>query len=215
MLNFALIGIYIVFIFLISKLFKNFYPNNQELLRKIIHIGMGPLIPLAKFLEIEQSAAQYFAGGMSILIVINYIYKLFPIIEDVDRKSFGTFFYCFSLLILISLFWEQDPLALTAGFFIMTLGDGLAGLIGKNFKSRSWKIFNQKKSIIGTTTMFLISLSVLSILGYTNNINFNYYYFGIALLATLLEQISIIGIDNFSVPIFTSIVFHLLITNKN
>ena len=213
MLNFALISIYIVLIFLITKLFKNFYPNNQELLRKIIHIGMGPLIPLAKFLEIEQSAAQYFAGGMSILIVVNYIYKLFPIIEDVDRKSFGTFFYCFSLLILISLFWEQDPLALTAGFFIMTLGDGLAGLIGKNFKSRSWKIFNQKKSIIGTTTMFLISLLVLSTLGYLNNINFNYYYFGIALLATLLEQISIIGIDNLSVPIITSIIFHLLITN--
>ena len=215
MLNFALIGIYIVFIFLISKLFKNFYPNNQELLRKIIHIGMGPLIPLAKVLEIEQSAAQYFAGGMSILIVINYIYKLFPIIEDVDRKSFGTFFYCFSLLILISLFWEQDPLALTAGFFIMTLGDGLAGLIGKNFKSRSWKIFNQKKSIIGTTTMFLISLLVLSTLGYANNIDFNYYYFGIALLATLLEQISIIGIDNLSVPIITSLIFNLLIQTRD
>ena len=213
MLNFALIGIYIVFIFLISKLLKNFYPNNQELLRKIIHIGMGPLIPLAKFLEIEQSAAQYFAGGISILILINYIYKLFPIIEDIDRQSFGTFFYCFSLLILISLFWEKDPLSLTAGFFIMTFGDGLAGLIGKNFKSKSWKIFNQKKSIIGTTTMFLISFLVVSILGYKNNLDFNYYYFWIALLATVLEQISIIGIDNFSVPIVTSTVFHLLITN--
>ena len=210
MLNFALIGIYIVFIFLISKLLKNFYPNNQELLRKIIHIGIGPLIPLAKFLEIEQSTAQYFASGMSILILINYIYKLFPIIEDIDRKSFGTFFYCFSLLILISLFWEKDPLALTAGFFVMTFGDGLAGLIGKNFKSKNWTIFNQKKSIIGTTTMFLISLLVISILGFKNNVDFNYYYFGIALLATLLEQISIIGIDNFSVPIITSTIFHFL-----
>jgi len=213
LLNFALIGIYIIFIFLISRLFKNFFPNNQELLRKIIHIGMGPLIPLAKFLEIEQSAAQYFAGGISILILINYIYKLFPIIEDIDRKSFGTFFYCFSLLILISLFWEKDPVALTAGFFIMTFGDGLAGLIGKNFKSKSWIIFNQKKSIIGTSTMFLISFLVVFILGYKNNVNFNYYYIGIALLATLLEQISIIGIDNFSVPIITSTVFHYLITN--
>ena len=61
--------------------------------------------------------------------------------------------------------------------------------------------------------MFLISLFVLSILGYANNIDFNYLYFSIALLATLLEQISIIGIDNLSVPIITSIVFHLLITN--
>ena len=174
---------------------------------------MGPLIPLAKFLEIEQSAAQYFAGGMSILIVINYIYKLFPIIEDIDRKSFGTFFYSFSLLILISLFWEEDPLALTTGFFVMTFGDGFAGLIGKNFKSKSWEILNQKKSIFGTTTMFLISFLVISILGYKNNIDFNYYYFGIALIATLLEQISIIGIDNFSVPIITSIIFHILVTN--
>ena len=212
MFNFLLIGVYIVFIFLISKLFKNFYPNNQELLRKIIHIGMGPLIPLAKFLEIEQSAAQYFAGIMSILIIINYIYRLFPIIEDIDRKSFGTFFYCFSLLILISLYWERDPLALTAGFFIMSLGDGLAGLIGKNFKSKNWEIFNQKKSILGTATMFIVSFFVISILGYTNNIDFNYYYFGIAFIATLLEQISIIGIDNFSVPIISSTIFHLLIT---
>jgi len=210
--NFLLIGVYIVFIFLISKLFKYFYPNNQELLRKIIHIGMGPLIPLAKFLEIEQSAAQYFAGIMSILIIINYIYRLFPIIEDIDRKSFGTFFYCFSLLILISLYWERDPLALTAGFFIMSLGDGLAGLIGKNFKSKNWEIFNQKKSILGTATMFIVSFFVISILGYTNNIDFNYYYFGIAFIATLLEQISIIGIDNFSVPIISSTIFHLLIT---
>ena len=213
MLNFALIGIYIVFIFLISKLFKKFYPNNQELLRKIIHIGIGPLIPFAKFLEIDQNAAQYFAGCISILILINYIYKLFPIIEDIERKSFGTFFYCLSLLILISVFWEQDPLALTAGVFVMTFGDGLAGLIGKNFKSKSWKIFNQKKSIIGTITMFVTSLLVVSILGYINNLDFNYYYFGIALLATLLEQISIIGIDNLSVPIITSIIFHLLIIN--
>ena len=212
MLNFALIGIYIVFIFFVSKLFKRFFPNNQELLRKIIHIGMGPLIPFAKFLEIEQSSAQYFAGGMSILIIINYIYKLVPIIEDIDRKSFGTFFYCFSLLILISLFWEKDPLALTTGFFIMTFGDGLAGLIGKNIKSKSWVILNQKKSVIGTTTMFLVSFLIISILGYKNNNDFNYYYFGIALIATLLEQISIMGIDNFSVPIITSTIFHLLIT---
>ena len=212
MLNFALIGIYIIFIFLISKLLKNFYPNNQELLRKIIHIGMGPLIPLAKYLQIEQSSAQYFAGVISILIIINYIYKLFPIIEDIDRKSFGTFFYCFSLFILISLFWEQDPLALMAGFFIMTFGDGLAGLIGKNFKSKSWEIFNQKKSIIGTSTMFLVSFIVISSLGYTNDIDFNYYYFYIAIIATLLEQISIIGIDNFSVPLITATIFHLFIT---
>ena len=213
MFSIAFIFCYLLILFAITFIYQSFRPNNKELLRKIIHIGIGPLIPIAKILEINQSIAQYSAALISLLVLVNYVYRLFPVIEDIDRKSFGTLFYCLSLFILISIYWDKDPLSLFVGVFIMTFGDGLAGLIGKNFKSISWKIFNQKKSIIGTTTMFLISLLVLSSLGYTNNINFNYYYFGIALLATLLEQISIIGIDNLSVPIITSIIFHLLITN--
>ena len=197
---------------MISKILKSFYPDNQELLRKIIHIGMGPLIPLAIFLKVQQTTAQYFAGGISLLIIINYIYRLFPIIEDIDRKSFGTFFYSFSLFILITLFWNKDPLALTAGYFVMTFGDGLAGLLGKNFKSKSWMIFNQRKSTIGTITMFLVSFIVISFLGYQGNFNFTVYYFFIALISTLLEQISIIGIDNFSVPIISALAFNLFLS---
>ena len=212
MINYVVIIGYIILIFIISKILKGFYPDNQELLRKFIHIGMGPLIPLAIFLKIPQISAQYFAGGISLLIIINYIYRLFPIIEDIDRKSFGTFFYSLSLFILITLFWDNDPLALTAGFFVMTFGDGLAGLLGKNFKSKSWIVFNQRKSIIGTITMFLISFIVITFLGYQGDFNFTFYYFLIALISTLLEQISIIGIDNFSVPIISAFAFNLFLT---
>jgi len=35
------------------------------------------------------------------MVFINYIYKLFPTIEDVERKSNGTLFYCLSLFVLI------------------------------------------------------------------------------------------------------------------
>ena len=95
------------------------------------------------------------------MVFINYTYKLFPTIEDVERKSYGTLFYCLSLFILIYLFWDKDPYALITGFFIMTFGDGLAGLIGKSFNSMSWIFFKQKKSLFGTMTMFLTSLIVV------------------------------------------------------
>ena len=147
MFKFLLVLIYIFIIFLVSTISKRINPNNKETIRKIIHIGIGPLIPLAKYLEIDQNSALYFTGIVSILVFINYQYKLFPAIEDVDRKSFGTLFYCLSLYILISLFWTSDPKALIAGFFVMTFGDGLAGLIGKKFKSKSWFFLNQKKSL--------------------------------------------------------------------
>ena len=212
MLKFALIVIYIFLIFFLSIIYKKYNPDNKEVRRKIIHIGIGPLIPFAKYLEITQTSALYFTGFISSLIFINYRYKLFPTIEDVERKSLGTLFYCLSLFILIYLFWDKDPISLIAGFFIMTFGDGFAGLIGKNFDSKSWFILKQKKSIFGTLTMFFTSVIVVICLGYFYAYSFNMNYFTIALIATILEQFSIFGIDNFIVPISAAICFNFFIT---
>ena len=211
MLNYILV---IFYIFLISIIAQRFSNENKEISRKIIHIGIGPLIPIAHYLKINQNSALLFTGIFSILILINYIFRLIPIIEDVDRKSFGTLFYCLSLFILIFLFWEKDPNSLIAGLFIMTFGDGLAGLIGKVFDSKSWIIFKQKKSLYGTLTMFLSSLIVVCTLGYIQINTFDISFLAIASLATLLEQFSTLGIDNFLVPISSSICFNILVTNQ-
>ena len=213
MLKFGFILIYIFIIFLISISYKRFYPKNKEATRKIIHIGMGPLIPLAQFLGISQTFALYFTGVISLLTFINYQSKLFPAIEDIDRKSYGTLFYCLSLFVLIYLYWNKDPTSLIAGFFIMTFGDGLAGLIGTKFKSKTWVIFNQKKSLFGTMTMFLSSLIVVSSLSYFQRYSFNINFITIAFISTVLEQFSIFGIDNFIVPISAAVCFNFFITS--
>ena len=114
---------------------------------------------------------------------------------------------------LISIFWDKDPYALTAGVFIMAFGDGLAGLIGKSFNSKNWIIFQQKKSVLGTLTMFLISLIVVLYLGYAQQNSFNISFIVIAFFATLLEQFSILGIDNFIVPISSAFFFNILSTS--
>ena len=212
MLNFVFILIYIFIIFFISIIYKRFNPNNKETLRKIIHIGIGPLIPLAKFLGIDQISALYFTGLISLLTFINYQSKLFPTIEDVDRKSYGTLFYCLSLFILIYLYWNKDPTSLMAGFFIMTFGDGFAGLIGKNFQSKSWFFLNQKKSFFGTITMFITSLIVIFGLSYFQKYSLSINMITIAFISTVIEQFSIFGIDNFIVPISAAFFFNYFIT---
>ena len=95
----------------------------------------------------------------------------------------------------------------------MTFGDGLAGLIGKSINSKSWIFFKQTKSLFGTLTMFLTSLMVACSIGYAQQRNFNLNYFTIAFLATILEQFSILGIDNFIVPITSALFFNFFITN--
>jgi len=213
LIKFAIILLYLFSIFLISIFFKKFNENSRETIRKIIHIGIGPLIPIAQFLKIDQNSALIFTGIVSLLVLINYTYKLFPTIEDVERKSYGTIFYCLSLFILIWLFWDKDPYALITGFFIMTFGDGLAGLIGKSFNSKSWFIFKQKKSLFGTLTMFLTSLMIVCSIGYIQQNSFNLNYFAIAFLATIIEQLSFLGIDNFFVPILSALYFNFFVTN--
>ena len=212
MLNFIFILIYIFIIFFISIIYKRFNPKNKEALRKIIHIGIGPLIPLAKFLDVNQTSALCFTGIVSLLTFINYQSKLFPTIEDVDRKSYGTLFYCLSLFILIYLYWNKDPTSVFAGFFIMTFGDGFAGLIGKNFQSKSWFFFNQKKSLFGTMTMFITSLIVIFSLSYFQKYSLNINIFVIAFISTVIEQFSIFGLDNFFVPILSAFFFNYFIT---
>ena len=95
----------------------------------------------------------------------------------------------------------------------MTFGDGLAGLIGKSFNSKSWIFFKQKKSLFGTMTMFLTSLIVDCSIGYTQQNSLNLNYFTIAFFATFLEQFSVLGIDNFIVPISSALYFNFFITN--
>jgi len=213
LIKFTVILLYLFLIFLISIVFKKYNEDNKEIVRKIIHIGIGPLIPIALFLKINQKSALIFTGIVSLMVFTNYSYKLFPTIEDVERKSYGTLFYCLSLFILIYLFWDKNPYALISGFFIMTFGDGLAGLVGKSFNSKSWIFFKQKKSLYGTITMFLTSLIVVCSIGYSQQNSLYLNYFTIAFIATLLEQFSVLGIDNFIVPISSALFFNFLITS--
>ena len=90
MIKFTVILLYLFLIFLISIVFKKYYEDNKEIIRKIIHIGIGPLIPIAQFLKINQNSALIFTGIVLLMVFINYTYKLFPTIEDVERKSYGT-----------------------------------------------------------------------------------------------------------------------------
>jgi len=212
LIKYLIILLYLTSVFLISIVFKKFNQDSKEIVRKIIHIGIGPLIPIALCLKIDQNSALIFTGIISLMVLINYTYKIFPTIEDVERKSFGTLFYCLSLFTLIYLYWNTDPTSMIVGFFIMTFGDGFAGLIGKNFKSKSWIFLKQKKSLFGTMTMFFTSLIVVFGLSYFQKYSFNINFFTIALLSTILEQLSFFGIDNFIVPISAAFCFNLLIT---
>ena len=61
--------------------------------------------------------------------------------------------------------------------------------------------------------MFLTSLIIVCSIGYAQQKSFYLNFFTLAFLATALEQFSVLGIDNFIVPILSALFFNFFITN--
>ena len=88
----------------------------------------------------------------------------------------------------------------------MAIADGSASLVGRYIKSPQWKLKGQTKSLAGTTTMLIATISVFGVMQQVFHLDFSITsIFIISLIITALEQVSFYGIDNLSVPISTAL----------
>ena len=202
-----IIALWIIIILIIAFLCKRYFPNKEELSRKVIHIGTGPVILLASLFDIPKNIAFFSAFFVTIALCINYQFRLLPAIEDIERKSFGTIAYGTSITILLLLFWPRYASSISIGVLSMAFGDGLAGLIGRSIKSPKWSVLGQTKSIAGTLTMSSVVTITTATISYINNLDIQpTAIIAISLIATFLEQISPWGIDNITVPIGVTLI---------
>ena len=177
------------------------WPQQREWSRKLVHIGTGAVVPLAWMFAIDRWIAIPAAAVITLLAAINHRYRLLPSIEDVGRHSYGTVAYGASITLLLSLYWPLRADAVCAGVLVMALGDGLAGVIGAAIPSRSWLLAGQRKSLLGTVTMAGVSTAVLGGIAIVGPGKPWATVVGMALVATALEQVAWLGLDNLTVPI--------------
>ena len=195
-----------------AVLCRRLRPNQRELSRKIVHIGTGAVVPLAWFFEIPFVVALPVAAVITVVTTINHQWRFIPAVEDVDRNSYGTIAYGIAITTLLLLFWPTRADAVSAGVLVMALGDGLAGLIGRNVASPKWVLFGQTKSSVGTMTMAVVSGFVLIGLARWSGADLSLpAALGMVAMATGLEQLSWRGLDNLSVPLSVGVLWSQLV----
>ena len=195
-----------------AVLCRRLRPNQRELSRKIVHIGTGAVVPLAWFFEIPFVVALPVAAVITVVTTINHQWRFIPAVEDVDRNSYGTIAYGIAITTLLLLFWPTRADAVSAGVLVMALGDGLAGLIGRNVASPKWVLFGQTKSSVGTMTMAVVSGLVLIGLARWSGADLSMpAALGMVAMATGLEQLSWSGLDNLSVPLSVGVLWSQLV----
>lgn len=199
-------SIYILVIFLTSKLFEK---KGKEVTRKYIHIMLSNIW----FISMAFFDNYIIAAILPMLFVIinslSYKFNLIKIMEREDKKEgIGTVYYAISLTVLsLVTFYINKPILALPGILIMGYGDGLAAVIGQKVKSKSFNILGSTKSIAGSATMLIVSL-VISILIFSF-IGIEYLIlkaFLIAIIATILEAVSVKGLDNITVPLIITVI---------
>ena len=212
LLGVGVVGAWLAIVVAMALLVRHRWPQQREWSRKLVHIGTGPVILLAWGFGIGKAVALPVALLVTLATALNHRFRLLPAVEDVGRHSYGTIAYGGSIALLLALFWPNQPLAVAAGVLVMAFGDGLAGLIGPAVASPRWRLLGQSKSLAGTATMALAAALVLGLVallaaGHGQAAPPPLAWLGLALLATALEQVSLYGLDNLSVPVLTGVLW--------
>jgi phytol kinase len=195
----------------IAVLIRRRWNGHGEWSRKLVHIGGGAVLPLAWWFGIHRWLAVPAAAAITLLALLNHRHRLLPAIEDVGRASYGTVAYGASITLLLLLFWPQRADAACAGVLVMAFGDGLAGLLGPRIPSASWSVLGERRSLVGTATMALASLLVLLAVAAAVPAGPSLpVLILLALMATGLEQVAVLGLDNLTVPLAVALAWSLI-----
>ena len=205
---------YLISLVIIAELVSHFPTTDNELTRKIVHIGSGNVVLLGWWLNITSDVIILASVVAGLVAIISYFLPILPAINGVGRKSLGTLFYAISIGLLIALFWQGETKQFAAiGILVMSYGDGMAALIGQNWGYHPYRLWGNDKSWEGSLTMTLVGILItLVILLLVSGWQWQYLLIAVmvGIFATILETFSQIGIDNLTVPVGSALLAYYL-----
>lgn len=195
-----------LFIVLIVLMISEYLWRKKKLsgegLRKFVHITVGSF---AAFWPHFMSFPVILLISFSFLVVVLVLQriKLFHAINGSTERTMGEIFFAFGIGLAAVL--ASAPWVFTIAILHLSIADGFAGLIGSKWgKRNSYQLAGHTKSLAGTLTFYIISLSLISIAVVQQPSLHQYAWQIVAvvpLLATLTENIGIYGTDNVLIPL--------------
>ena len=209
MLNLILTIVGIVAILLINEIWWRLRKPNNEVSRKAAHILIGSFVAFWPYflsrLDIILLGSVFF-----VIVSIGMYFKLFDKLRTVTKPTYGELLFSLSVVI-ISLITNDKLIYLTA-ILSMGLADGLAAIFSSRFgKSTSFSILGFTKSLVGSLAFYIMTLLLLA--NYADHVHHpveGILYLALALIVTILENISIAGIDNITIPLLITIWLKLI-----
>jgi len=177
-----------------------FNKRSGEFTRKIAHIVSGAVILLAFSLLSYTELIIFLITLTGAALIARYVH--FDELYAIRRASMGVILFPLGILLTVLLFGTSNLTALYFALLILIVSDSLAAIIGGKWGRRQ-AFFD--KSLLGSLVFFLSSFVIAII--FIQNI---WTAFFAAVLLTIMEYISVKGIDNVTIPISAVFLFLVL-----
>ena len=196
-----------------EKLLSKRYPL---LGRKLLHILVGNIAFFLPLFETREVMAFFAAGPF---IVLTFLMSPYSPLRRFRGKtssaghSFGLVYYAIAWTILAYVFFDHKVI-IAIGILAMSYGDGFASLIGIKYGKKTYQIFADSKSYLGSFSMFLFTflLMIVAVVFYQIVISLELVVIllGLAGLSALIEGCTPFGFDNLSVPLVVALVYWMV-----
>ncbi len=217
----ALVYLYVaILLILTEKILSKKYPLAS---RKILHILTGNIAFMLPIFQTKEIMAFIAAGPFILFTFLMSPYSPIKSIRGGTSKSghgLGLVYYAIAWTVLAYFFFDSKVI-IAIGILAMSYGDGFASLLGIKYGKRKYKIFNDVKSYVGSTAMFVFTfiLMLISIFYYgffdstitTITIEVLALLLGISAISTVVEGITPMGLDNLSVPLITATLYWVVL----
>jgi phytol kinase len=197
--------LYIFSLFGLAEALRRWRRYSSNFTRKVIHIGVGMLSWGLHYLF---EAPGFFIAACIAFMVLNLLdwrYGFFTFMASGDRSNLGTVYFPLMAGVAALLFWDRPPL-LVAALMPLTWGDGLASVIGRRYGRHPYRVRTGTRTIEGSAGFFAacyvftwLALWLPNGLPSITPVGALLPALIVAVLTTLVEAVSIWGLDNITI----------------
>lgn len=209
-----MISIFLSLLAIFLLLVTSQYLWNNKILkgeagRKFVHIAVGTFVATWPF-YMSFSAIQVISLAFLVVVLLARKFKIFSAVHTVNRNSWGD--VLFAIGIGMTAVLATSDWIFAVAILNLSLADGLAGIIGKNYgKSSGYKVFGYSKSVAGTVSFWLASLAILLVANHFGDLNIGITtIILLPILTAIVENIGILGADNIAVPLLVVLSLRLI-----
>jgi uncharacterized protein (TIGR00297 family) len=213
----------LVVLIALAELVRRLLHGSAEVTRKSVHVLTGALVAGTPYV-FKSMAPMALLGGLFVVVNLVAVRKgLLKGMHGTQRATYGTVFYPLAFLILLLLLWHGHKSIFVASMLIMAFADAAAAIVGENLpRPHEYRLGQEKKSLEGSATMFLVTLGVVVAtglwLGPMDGFALTlpalvWIAAVVAAVTTMCEAVSAFGSDNLSVPLGAAFVMHYMLTH--